>query len=152
LICPDLQSRTAYVCGADGFMAAVKTQLQNLGLPMENYYEESFGNSKTIQDEHQAKAKPSVAVSTGTSQVIFAKSGKKVEYDGVEVIQVVASKHGVNIKRTCGAGVCGACKTTLLSGDIKYIKEPKALSSSDRQQKLCLTCIAQPVGEVTLDA
>jgi glycine betaine catabolism B len=148
LIVPDLQSRTAYVCGADGFMAAVKTQLQNLGLPMENYYEESFGSSQIIQDEHQALAKPIAA----TSLVVFAKSGKEVAYDGVEVIQAVASKHGVNIKRTCGVGVCGACKSTVLAGNVKYIKEPKALNLSDRQLGLCLTCIAQPVGEVTIDA
>jgi glycine betaine catabolism B len=148
LIVPDLALRTAYICGADGFMATVKTQLQNLGLPMQNYYEESFTISKITQDEHHTLAKPIVA----SSIVIFAKSGKEVAYDGEEVIQIVANKHGVNIKRACGVGVCGACKSTVLSGEIKYTKEPKALDVSDRQQGLCLTCIAQPVGRVTIDA
>jgi glycine betaine catabolism B len=148
LIVPDLALRTAYICGADGFMATVKTQLQNLGLPMQNYYEESFAISKITQDQHHTLAKPIVA----SSIVIFAKSGKEVAYDGEEVIQIVANKHGVNIKRSCGVGVCGACKSTVLSGEIKYTKEPKALDVSDRKLGLCLTCIAQPVGRVTIDA
>jgi glycine betaine catabolism B len=87
-----------------------------------------------------------------SSIVVFAKSGKEVSSDGEEVIQILANKYGVNIKRTCGVGVCGACKSTVLSGEVKYIKEPKALDLSDRQQGLCLTCIAQPIGRVTIDA
>lgn len=148
LIVPDLPLRTVYICGADGFMATVKTQLQNLGLPMQNYYEESFGASKIVQDGNHGLLKPIAA----SSIVVFAKSGKEVSSDGEEVIQILANKYGVNIKRTCGVGVCGACKSTVLSGEVKYIKEPKALDLSDRQQGLCLTCIAQPIGRVTIDA
>ena len=43
---PDLKERTVYVCGPNPFMAGVKTMLQTLGLPMENYHEESFGSPK----------------------------------------------------------------------------------------------------------
>ncbi|AFZ04357.1 FHA domain-containing protein [Calothrix sp. PCC 6303] len=150
LMVPDLGSRTAYICGADGFMATVKTQLQNLGLPMQNYYEESFGGSKIAENQYNTVpvAEPIIT----SSVVVFAKSGKEIAYDGEEVIQSLANKHGVSIKRSCGSGVCGICKSTILSGEVKYIKEPKALDSSDRKQKLCLTCIAQPVGKVTIDA
>ena len=45
-IAPDLLERTVYVCGPAPFMAAVKTLLAGLGLPMENYHQESFGISK----------------------------------------------------------------------------------------------------------
>ena len=45
-IAPDYQDRTVYVCGPNSFMESVKELLQNVGLPMENYYEESFGGAK----------------------------------------------------------------------------------------------------------
>ncbi|VEP16820.1 Flavodoxin reductase family 1 protein [Hyella patelloides LEGE 07179] len=43
-IAPDLQERTVYVCGANPFMEEVKTRLEELLFPMENYHEESFGS------------------------------------------------------------------------------------------------------------
>ena len=45
-IAPDLRERTVYVCGPNPFMEVVKTILETLGLPMENYHEESFGSPK----------------------------------------------------------------------------------------------------------
>ena len=45
-IAPDFRSRTVYVCGPNPFMKGVKTMLETLAFPMENYYEESFGSPK----------------------------------------------------------------------------------------------------------
>ncbi len=45
-IAPDFQERTVYVCGPNPFMERVKTILETLGFPMENYHEESFGSPK----------------------------------------------------------------------------------------------------------
>ena len=45
-IAPDWRERTVYICGPNPFMEGVKTMMQTLGFPMENYYEESFGSPK----------------------------------------------------------------------------------------------------------
>ncbi len=45
-IASDFSERTVYVCGPNPFMEAVKTILEQLGFPMENYHEESFGSPK----------------------------------------------------------------------------------------------------------
>ncbi len=45
-IAPDFLERTVYVCGPNPFMKGVKTMLEPLGFPMENYHEESFGRPK----------------------------------------------------------------------------------------------------------
>ncbi|MBW4651434.1 MAG: FHA domain-containing protein [Kastovskya adunca ATA6-11-RM4] len=45
-IAPDFWQRTVYVCGPNGFMQGVKTMMEGLGFPMQNYYEESFGGAK----------------------------------------------------------------------------------------------------------
>ena len=45
-IAPEFRQRTVYVCGPNAFMQGVKTMLEGLGFPMQNYYEESFGGPK----------------------------------------------------------------------------------------------------------
>ena len=45
-IAPGFRERTVYVCGPNPFMKGVKTILEKLDFPMENYHEESFGSPK----------------------------------------------------------------------------------------------------------
>ncbi|NEO99962.1 MAG: FHA domain-containing protein [Symploca sp. SIO2E9] len=45
-IAPDFQERTVYVCGPDKFMQEIKSMLEELQFPMQNYYQESFGSPK----------------------------------------------------------------------------------------------------------
>lgn len=62
-ISADFLDRTVYVCGPNPFMEGVKTMLETLGFPMENYNEESFGSPKRkrsvepkLPDETQEEA------------------------------------------------------------------------------------------------
>ncbi|MDJ0534579.1 MAG: FHA domain-containing protein [Xenococcaceae cyanobacterium MO_207.B15] len=54
-IAPDYQERTVYVCGSNPFMASVKSILQQLNFPMQNYYEESFGITKKVTSSPKTK-------------------------------------------------------------------------------------------------
>jgi glycine betaine catabolism B len=55
-VAPDFCDRTIYVCGPEGFMEGVKTLIQSLGFPMQNYYEESFGPPKKAKKALKAKS------------------------------------------------------------------------------------------------
>jgi glycine betaine catabolism B len=61
-IAPDFCDRTIYVCGPEGFMAGVKTLMQSLNFPMQNYYEESFGPpkkaKKVVKERSATKVEP----------------------------------------------------------------------------------------------
>jgi glycine betaine catabolism B len=60
-IAPDFQERTVYVCGPDSFMKAVKELFKELGFPMENYHQESFGAPKKVKaSSAQMPAPPQV--------------------------------------------------------------------------------------------
>lgn len=61
-IAPDLRDRTVYVCGPNAFMESAKSILEELGFPMENYNEESFGGKK--------KSKPKATSSSASATVI----------------------------------------------------------------------------------
>ena len=45
-IAPDFMERNVYVCGSGPFMKGAKSMLEQMGFPMQNYYEESFGGPK----------------------------------------------------------------------------------------------------------
>ena len=110
-IAPDLQERTVYLCGSNPFMEEVKNILETLGLPMENYYQESFGGFKRLpqnksEDESQAtkilpkcseknyqksstpdiiKLENTISVDATQHQspvVVFTKSGKEIPATG----------------------------------------------------------------------
>ncbi|WP_088894879.1 FHA domain-containing protein [Leptolyngbya ohadii] len=44
---PDLMERDVFVCGPNGFMQAIEAALQDLGFPMAQLHQESFGSDST---------------------------------------------------------------------------------------------------------
>lgn len=60
-VAPDFCDRTIYVCGPEGFMAGIKTLMQSLNFPMQNYYEESFGPPKKAKKAKKPASENNVA-------------------------------------------------------------------------------------------
>ncbi len=180
-IAPDFFERTVYVCGPDGFMKGVKTLMEQLGFPMQNYYEESFGGAKKAKQKPSSPAPsltvapppatepvtqtmptaptpgvstlaPSPVQTSGSSCVVFAKSGKEVSCGGEDPILDVAELEGIEIESSCRSGVCGSCKVRKLAGEVKYEGEPDAIDESEQEAGYILTCIARPTGRVVIEA
>jgi ferredoxin-NADP reductase len=153
-VAPDFRDRVVYVCGPNRFMQDVKTLFSSLGFPMENYYEESFGVEKKLLQEVKPEVQtPAVQASTPAKPVlVFAGSSKEVPCDEEESILNVAQQHGIKIRAGCMQGVCGACKTRKLAGQVKYQTEPDALDKNEKEQGYILPCVAFPVGKVTIEA
>lgn len=152
---PDFQERNVYVCGPEGFMSATKSLLGDLGFPMQNYAEESFGAPKKPQLAPSANLLPSAnlpASQPPQSIVLFSQSSKQAVPEGSESILELAEQEGIKIRSSCRQGVCGACKKRKLEGEVRYDLEPDALESSDRDAGYILTCAAAPVGRVVIEA
>jgi ferredoxin-NADP reductase len=174
-IAPDFRERSVYVCGSGPFMAGAKSMLQELGFPMENYYEESFGGPKKSKPAPAQAATPAATpaaapppppsmapsapavpaaapAATGDIKVVFAKSGQEVTCDGEEPILDVAEAEGIEIDSSCRSGVCGTCKVKKLEGEVRYEGDPDALDDEAQEEGYILTCIGHPVGRVVIDA
>jgi ferredoxin len=132
--------------------------LSGLNFPMENYHEESFGVEKKPQAEIKQASlsvvKPSSVPAQPSSKpvLVFSKSGKEIACDEEESVLAVAQQHDIKIRAGCMQGVCGACKTRKLDGQVKYQTEPDGLEASDRELGYILPCIAFPVGKVAIEA
>jgi glycine betaine catabolism B len=87
-IAPDFCDRTIYVCGPEGFMTGVKTLMQSLNFPMENYYEESFGPPKKAKKAKKDAKENSViknSVTKGEPQKIARGFGLGAALQGLRM-------------------------------------------------------------------
>jgi glycine betaine catabolism B len=141
---PDLLDRTVYVCGPAGFMTGVKEMLFELGLPLSQYQEESFGGAAGVLSN---LSKTSAGKTTPTIE--FAKSQCTVTPLPEESILAAGLRSGVSLSHGCRMGTCGVCKVKLRSGEVNYSRPPSALHGD---QGMVLPCVACAVDRVVLEA
>lgn len=173
-ITPDFKERVIYICGPESFMKSVKTLVESLEFPMENYYQESFGsspkkqssttknqdNSSTVEskstetNEHQS-ASPTTVESSESEQtypVIFSQSEKELMCSEKMSILDLAEQEMIEVDSGCRSGACGSCKLKKVEGNIDYDGEPDGLDTNEQEEGYILACIAYPKGRVVIDA
>ena len=92
------------------------------------------------------KTAPVQAASQG--QVSFRKSGASADWDGsANSLLELAENAGLEPEFSCRAGICSACKCTLVSGEVEYFEEPLVAPENGK----VLICCSRPKGAVVLD-
>lgn len=140
--CPDLAERAIMCCGPQGFRDVARAMR-----PLESLFlEESFGESTHASD-----------VADTRYRVTFARSGLVAEGAGATTILGLARQTGAPLQSDCEAGICGACRCRIISGDWRvadHCADPalSVLSAAEKAQGFALACSAQPVGDVMVDA
>ncbi len=182
LIAPDLRDRAVFVCGSQEFMSAIRSTLEGLQFPMENYKEESFGGKKaaiappappappssapgsviwTLESEsmttHSRSDTPAEAPARSQSEttnpvIRFLKSEQEVVSDDSTSILEIAEQEGIHIRHACRVGACGACKVRVTKGEVRYDTPPMALTPADQQAGYALACVAYPIEQVAVEA
>jgi glycine betaine monooxygenase B len=113
---PDIASREVFACGPGPYLEAVREIVHELGVPDDQYHEETF----TIIPRAEPTAVSRASVATATSHVIeFRRSQRSVEIDEDTTLLEAAAKAGVAIASACQQGICGTCKTTRISGEVE---------------------------------
>ncbi len=136
-----------YICGPPPMMESLVKDLGEWGVPDANVHFEAFGPASV----KKAKPKPAAdaAAPAESFEVEFAKSGKKVAWDGsFDSILEFAEANDIAMDSGCRAGNCGTCITAVRSGDVKYVEEPGAQPEAGS----CLTCVSVPKSNLTLEA
>ena len=86
-----------------------------------------------------------------TSSIRFARSNKRLAGVGTRTVLELAESLGIALPYDCRSGVCGQCKTRLLSGSVVMAAED-ALDPLDRANGLILACQATCRDDVVVDA
>jgi ferredoxin-NADP reductase len=134
-----------YICGPPPMMESLVRDLDAWGVPSAHVHFEAFGPASV-----KKAAKPKVDAPTGkTINVEFAKSGKKLVWDGAQDnLLEFAEANGIAMDCGCRAGNCGTCITAMRSGDVDYVEEPGAQPEAGS----CLTCVSIPKSDLVLEA
>ncbi|HET7504703.1 MAG TPA: ferric reductase-like transmembrane domain-containing protein [Kofleriaceae bacterium] len=163
---PDLRRGPILVCGPDPMMAAMRRLLvDEIGIPAPEVLEEAFVSPPAASERDPGAATPGeapasagadpgpvLAASAGeAASVTFQRAGKSAELSPELTVLEAAEDAGVAIPFECRSGICGQCKTRLISGTVT-MEVQDALTAIDRSRRLILACQARAVGDVVVDA
>jgi ferredoxin-NADP reductase len=135
-----------YICGPPPMMAAVVKSLLDWGVPETDIHFEAFGpgSVKKVQ-----KAEPEGEVAGAGFKVELTRSRRSLVWTKqTGTLLELAEANGIRINSGCRAGNCGTCVTAVKSGSVSYLVKP----ASDPAPGSALLCIANPTGDIVLDA
>lgn len=143
---------TAYLCGPDAFMTAMREALVSLGFDAARVHSELFGGVSAINPGLTGVVRktphvPAGAAGTGPA-VTFARSGLTVPWsERYPSLLEFAEACDVPTRWSCRTGVCHTCVTPVLSGRVVYDPEPLEAPAAGE----ALVCCSRPREDVVLD-
>jgi glycine betaine monooxygenase B len=146
---PDLATREAFACGPDGYMESVRAMLGEAGLDPRRYHEESFTFEKLAG--LPSAPEPNGPVSDTAFSVEFARSGRTVACQPGTFILDAALRAGLTLPSSCGEGMCGTCKSTLVSGSVDMSPNGGIRPREIAARKILLCC-STPLEDLVIDA
>jgi ferredoxin-NADP reductase len=133
-----------YVCGPPSMMDSVTRDLEAWGVRPDGMHTEAFGPATVKRSVRGPASQPNCGI-----DVTFARSGVTALWSRCESpLLELAEEHSIEIDFGCRAGSCGTCVTRLLSGRVRYLRQPNAPIEVDE----VLPCIAVPAEPLSLDA
>ena len=160
LLAPDLAERIVFCCGPAPYMAAVRRMIDVVGFDMRNYHEESFVfeelgmtaiSASTTTDTPPENDEQGDASDVKTYSVEFARSGRTIACADGENVLDAAFAAGLSPASSCGQGMCGTCKSTLLSGEVD-MQHNGGIRPREIAQNKILICCSKPLGDLVIDA
>jgi ferredoxin-NADP reductase len=146
LAVPDIADRVVMCCGPAPFMAAARAISTDLGVAPSDYIEESF--DAAVIDENEL-AVPEAPVGM-VFQVEFSKQARTIEVTDEQTVLGCAKKAGLRIPSSCSNGVCGTCKSTLVSGSVD-MKHNGGIRQREIDAGLFLPCCSKPLSDLVID-
>ena len=161
-IAPDFKQREVFVCGPAPFMAAVREMLKGAGFDMSRHHEESFDFAELarvepevaaevelaegVQAVQEAVAAPEVATYT----IEFAKQKRTIECRSDTFVLDAARRAGVRLPSSCSKGLCGTCKSKLVSGTVD-MKHGGGIRQREIDAGMALLCCSKPTSNLVVD-
>jgi ferredoxin-NADP reductase len=145
LIAPDLREREVFCCGPAPYMASVRASLDAVGLDRSRYHEESFSF-----DELPGPVAEEVIEAEAAFSVTFAKSGKTVACPPGTTVLAAARQAGLRLPSSCTRGVCGTCKSRMLSGRVD-MQHGGGIRPREIDQGMILICCSRPLEDLVID-
>jgi len=149
LIAPDLLEREVFVCGPTGFMDVARALLADAGFDMRRYHEESFV-FEALSVAEQQEADGGAPVAGRAFKVEFTQSRRSIEASEDTFILTAAKRAGMRLPSSCTQGVCGTCKSRLVSGEVR-MTHAGGIRQREIDQGMILLCCSRPVSDLVIE-
>ncbi|YCI06308.1 hybrid-cluster NAD(P)-dependent oxidoreductase (plasmid) [Ensifer sp. D2-11] len=146
LAMPDIAERLVMCCGPAPFMMTARRLCSELGVPPENYHEESF-DAAAIEEPPTPVTEAGVAA---TFNVRFSKQAKSVDVRADQTVLSCGKKAGVRIPSSCANGICGTCKSKLVSGTVD-MKHGGGIRQREIDAGFFLPCCSKPLSDLVVE-
>ncbi|MCO7262159.1 NADH oxidoreductase [Dickeya zeae] len=135
---PDITRRTVMTCGPQPYMQQVETFCVQAGVPRDRIFKEQFGAPDMAVDDDGEQL---------TMTIRHSLQQVKVPV-GISLLAALES-HQLPVNAACRAGVCGSCKTRILSGHYTTTST-MTLTPEEIENGYVLACSCQLQGDVEL--
>ena len=142
---PDLHEREIFVCGPPPYLESVLTLLEEAGVDPRRVHRESF----VLGSPGSPTELP--AAGTASYSVELRRSGRTIACDDRTTVLQAAAQAGITLPSSCGEGVCGTCKTTLLAGTVD-MQHGGGIRPREIARQQVLLCSSRPLEDLVVDA
>lgn len=137
-----------YICGPGGLKRELEAEALRAGVLAAHLHAEVFASPSSPRTVGRG-ARNGNAERTGS--IRLADSGAALDVQTGETLLEALERRGYRPDFSCRAGACGTCRLRLLAGNVCNGEgENGALSAREVADGYILSCVAQPVGQVTL--
>jgi ferredoxin-NADP reductase len=149
---PDFKSREVFTCGPAPYMEAIRDMLLKAGFDMHHYHQESFNFEELMSDAQtsEASANQDEANDTGSFRISLSKSIVTINCAANQFILDAARAAGLRMPSSCAKGLCGTCKTKMISGQVD-MKHGGGIRQREIDQGMILPCCSKPLTDILLD-
>jgi ferredoxin-NADP reductase len=153
LIAPDLREREIFVCGPSPYMAAIRGMLREIGFDMRRHHEESFTFDELSAPERAAAEAASAkrgAPAGRSFRVEFARTRRVIECPADMFVLEAARRAGLRLPSSCTKGLCGTCKSKLVSGTVD-MKHAGGIRQREIDAGMALLCCSRPTSDLVVE-
>ncbi len=136
---PGLGDREVFVCGPAGYRESVRDALARLGVDDRRVHEESFvfatkpadrlaraeARAREFAERDGAARQDSTGPGWGECTPLarfgieFRSTGTRIDCDPGTTVLDAAVRAGLTVPSSCAEGMCGTCKSVLVSGEVE---------------------------------
>jgi len=133
----DAPDADIYACGPPRLIAAVEEAYRMAGRPEARLHVEYFGNE--------------IAASGSAFIVEAARSGVTLTVPPDRTIADMLAEHGISVETSCEQGVCGACLTPVLDGEVDHRDLVQTIAEKAEGRQIAICCSRAKSERLVLD-
>ena len=138
---PNIADYTVLTCGPESYMSDLRAMTESLGIPSERFFLEQFHSSAENCMLDNSK-QVTLSITNPVPQTFSVPVGK--------TLLAALEEHKAPIIAACREGICGSCKTLVVSGDYE-VSSNGPLTEDEIKQGYVLACCCQMKGNMSVD-